>query len=64
LKRSGTTCESGFRIISSGAADAHKRVEVDHLAYELSNDLWDSAAGNRKIKNKQWNRQRITGPLR
>jgi hypothetical protein len=54
-----TFLEEGLALLASqgselsllGAADAHKRVEVDHLAYELSNDLWDSAAGNKKIKN-------------
>ncbi len=54
-----TFFEEGLALLASqaselsllGAADAHKRVEVEHLAYELSNDLWDSASGNRKIKN-------------
>lgn len=54
-----TFFEEGLALLASqaselsllGAADAHKRVEVEHLAYELSNDLWDSVAGNRKIKS-------------
>ncbi|HPZ08930.1 MAG TPA: hypothetical protein PL110_12495 [Candidatus Eremiobacteraeota bacterium] len=54
-----TFLEEGLALLASqgaeisllGAAHAHKKVEIEHLAYELYNDLWDSALNNKKIKN-------------